>query len=71
MAGWASGNVGNDGVAPYPFSAAGSKRYTLQAGDISGGTVTLRLRAFTGAECTVRATDPMLYIQATNLGPQL
>lgn len=49
----------------------GSKRYVLQAGDISGGTVTLRLRAFSGGSVTVKATDPMLYVFATNLGPQL
>ena len=60
----------NNGSSPNRVFS-GSKRYTLQAGDISGGTVTLRLRAFCGASCVVSANDPLLYVEATNLGPQL
>lgn len=69
-AGWASGAVGTNAAAQ-SMAVTGSKRYTVQAGDISAGTVTLRLRAFTGAQCTLAAADPMLYVQATNLGPAL
>lgn len=50
---------------------AGHRRYALQAGDISSGTVTLRLRVFCGASTVILATDPMLYVEATNLGQQL
>lgn len=69
--GWSEATVlQQSGTVPYT-AYAGSKRYVVQAGDISGGTVTLRLRAFCGASCTIKASDPMLYVEATNLGPQL
>lgn len=50
---------------------AGKKRYALQAGDISSGTVTLRLRVFMGSSTLVVASDPGLFVQASNLGPQI
>lgn len=47
---------------------SGTKLYTVQAGDISGGNVTLRLRAFDGGAVTVAANDPYLYVAVQNLG---
>jgi hypothetical protein len=66
--GWGSG-VMPQNTTRTVFS--GTKRYALVSGDISGGTVTLRLRAFCGAASTIKASDPMLYVRAKNLGPQL
>lgn len=63
---WYSPNT----TIPWPF--AGSALRTLVAGDISGGTVTLRLRgvgAGTGAHViSAVATDP-LTVWAENIGP--
>ena len=64
--GWARGNLSNDP------GMAGAKQYALQAGDISGGTVTLRLRARTGGSVSLSASgDPYLYFSAKNLGPAI
>lgn len=67
--GWGYPAVSTSSASPTRF--VGSKRYTLQAGDISSGTVTLRLRAINNGAATIRANDPMLYVKATNLGPQI
>jgi hypothetical protein len=48
---------------------AGEHTYTLQSGDISAGTVTLRLRAVSGAAITIAASDPKLIVGLRNYGP--
>lgn len=60
-------------ISPSPGGTylSGHRRYALQAGDISSGTVTLRLRVFCGASTVLLASDPCLYVEATNLGQQL
>jgi hypothetical protein len=65
--GWATGVV----PATPGIMLVGVKRYTLVSGDISSGSVTLRLRAFSGATQTISANDPHLYVECTNLGQQL
>lgn len=67
IAGW----FGGSGVVATPGS---SVMYTLQSGDISGGTVTLRLRVrtLTAANKTLNATAPLpLAWWAKNLGAAL
>lgn len=49
---------------------AGPRMYTIQSGDLSSGTVRLRLRARGSAVTVFAASDPDLYWQAKNLGPQ-
>jgi hypothetical protein len=66
FAGWARANVPN---APTYAYLDGSVLYAVQAGDLSSGTVTLRLRAVSSAAVTVFASDPALKVFAKNLGP--
>lgn len=70
----------NDGVAGWRLSASvagnssGSVFYTLQAGDISGGTVTLRLRDHPASSTNrvVSATTALpIQFWAKNLGPAM
>ena len=63
---WSTGVVRAAGSGYTHF--VGTKQYTVQAGDISGGNVTLRLRGFDGGSVTLDAsTDPYLYIAVVNL----
>jgi hypothetical protein len=50
-------------------TVGGRKRYVVQTGDLSSGTVTLRLRVFCGGAITIQAVDPMLYTDVFNHGP--
>lgn len=56
-----------------PMAYGGGMIYALQAGDISGGTVTLRLRyrSASATNRTLTASDPPLFFYAFNLGPAL
>jgi hypothetical protein len=63
--GWSTGNVRASTNGYTHFSA--TKQYTVQAGDISGGNVTLRLRGFSGGSVTLAASDPYLYVAVVNL----
>lgn len=67
--GWATGKARSTANG-WTFLTA-SKMYTVQAGDISAGTVTFRLRGRSGGSVIVAASDPHLYVQVKNLGPQL
>lgn len=73
-----AGGVGGEGMAGWrgaastAFPIGASPMYTLLVGDISSGTVTLRLRyrTFTAAAKTLyAATDDPLHFWAKNLGP--
>lgn len=65
---WSTGDVRSASEGYHQF--VGTKQYTVQADDISGGNVTLRLRGFNNGSSavTLSATaDPYLYVAVVNL----
>ncbi len=67
--GWYTPNINVSGMV-LPFG--GPVLYTLVSGDISAGTVTLRLRAIGGGggACAIRSTSSSpMNVYARNLGP--